>query len=98
MLNIPKMFVLLFSIFSLSSFANERITNFHSDIEIRPDRSLLVTETIDVIAQNSRIRHGIYRDFPTIYPHPGWGDLGVREKTGFEVLQEIGRATCRERV
>jgi uncharacterized membrane protein YgcG len=87
MLNIPKMFVLLFSIFSLSSFANERITSFHSDIEIRPDRSLLVTETIDVIAQNANIRHGIYRDYPTVYPHPGWGDLGVREKTGFEVLQ-----------
>lgn len=87
MLNILKMFVLLSGILSLSSFANERITNFHSDIEVRPDRSILVTETIDVIAQNTNIRHGIYRDFPTVYPHPGWGELGVREKTGFEVLQ-----------
>jgi len=78
---------LLLGVVSTPSFANERITHFHSDIHIRADRSLLVTETIDVIAQNTNIRHGIYRDFPTLYPHPGWGDLGVREKTSFDILE-----------
>jgi len=78
---------LLLCVFSTSLFANERITHFHSDIRIHADRSLLLTETIDVIAQNATIRHGIYRDFPTIYPHPDWGGLGVREKTGFDVLE-----------
>ncbi len=87
MLNILKVFVLLMGTISTTLLANERITRFHSDITIHPDRSLEVTETIDVIAQNATIRHGIYRDFPTVYPHPGWGDLGIREKTSFEVQQ-----------
>ncbi len=87
MLNILKMFVLLMGSISTTLFANERITRFHSDIQIRSDRSLQITETIDVIAQNASIRHGIYRDFPTVYPHPGWGDLGIREKTSFDVQQ-----------
>ncbi len=82
-----KIFALLLVFLSTSLFASERIRHFHSDIEIRPDRSLLVSETIDVIAQNATIRHGIYRDFPTVYPHPGWGGLGIREKTGFDLLE-----------
>ncbi len=82
-----KTFALLLGFLSTSLFASERIRHFHSDIEIRPDRSLLVTETIDVFAQNVTIRHGIYRDFPTVYPHPSWGELGIREKTGFDVLE-----------
>ncbi|WP_310468295.1 DUF2207 domain-containing protein [Sphingomonas sp.] len=47
--------------------AEERITRFVSDVEIKPDASLEVTETIDVVAENVRINRGIYRDFPTRY-------------------------------
>jgi uncharacterized membrane protein YgcG len=81
-----KLGVLFASFLSATLSAGERISHFHSDIEVRPDRSLMVTETIDVIAQNATIRHGIYRDFPTVYPHPAWGDMGIRKKTGFDLL------------
>jgi uncharacterized membrane protein YgcG len=47
--------------------AQERILDYRSDIEVRPDRSMLVTETIEVVSAAERIRHGIYRDFPTRY-------------------------------
>jgi uncharacterized membrane protein YgcG len=45
--------------------AEERITNYRSDVTIARDGILDVTETIEVIAEGQSIRHGIYRDFPT---------------------------------
>src|SRR5215467_1259884 len=45
----------------------ERIIDFHSDITLEPDGIFLVRETITVNAAGSRIRHGIFRDFPTRY-------------------------------
>jgi uncharacterized membrane protein YgcG len=59
--------------FALSSCAfsapdrRERILDFHSDITLEPDGTFLVRETITVNATGSRIRHGIFRDFPTRY-------------------------------
>ncbi len=50
-----------------SSYADERILDFHSDIEVHSDASMEVTEQIRVNAQGNRINHGIYRDFPTDY-------------------------------
>ena len=47
--------------------ADETILSFDSDIVIREDGSLLVTETIVVRAEGNRIWRGIYRDFPTDY-------------------------------
>jgi hypothetical protein len=47
--------------------ADERILDFHSDIAIAGDASMQVSETIRVRAEGDRIRHGIYRDFPTDY-------------------------------
>ncbi|HEY0229881.1 MAG TPA: DUF2207 domain-containing protein [Dokdonella sp.] len=47
--------------------ADERILDFHSDIAIAADASMDVTETIRVRGEGDRIRHGIYRDFPTDY-------------------------------
>ncbi len=82
----PGTVILLLSLFSGSVFAAERITHFDSDILILTDRSLLVTETIAVIAENSAIRHGIYREFPTVYPHHRWGSLGFQDKTGFSIV------------
>jgi hypothetical protein len=46
---------------------NERILDFHSDIQVREDRAMQVVETIRVISAGVQIRHGIYRDFPTRY-------------------------------
>ena len=57
-----------FSIFSLPSRAQtEQILDFHSDLTLQEDSSLLVTETITVFAAGRQIRHGIYREFPTHY-------------------------------
>ena len=57
----------------------ERITDFVSDVEIRPDSRLDVTETITFRVLGMHIRHGINRDFPTDYR----GIWGSRSTTGF---------------
>ena len=59
--------------------ADERILSYFSDVQIRKDSSVDVTETIDVRAENSRINHGIFRDFPTWYR----GRNGGRVHIGF---------------
>ena len=60
----------------------ERILSWHSDITVRADAALDVTETITVNAAGVDIRRGIYRDFPTIYTQPG---TGRRVRVGFDV-------------
>jgi uncharacterized membrane protein YgcG len=59
--------------------ADERILHYLSDVQIQKDSSLEVTETILVRAENDRINHGIYRDFPTRYRGPN----GSRVHVGF---------------
>jgi uncharacterized membrane protein YgcG len=49
------------------AFAQEGITDFHSDVSIQPDASLIVHEVIQVYSEAAHIRHGIFRDFPTRY-------------------------------
>ncbi len=69
----------------LNSFlltAEERITRFHSDIEVAVSGEIGITETIVVQAEGVQIRRGIYRDFPTRYPGP-WL---TEKQVGFEVL------------
>ncbi len=60
----------------------ERITNFHSDITVNADASMQVKETIAVIANGQQIKHGIYRDFPTVYR----GNLGQQYHVGFQLI------------
>jgi len=62
--------------------AQEAILHFASRIEVRPDASLIVTETIKVRAEGRSIRHGIYRDFPLHFKY----DDGTTGKVGFKVL------------
>ena len=62
-----KKFVLLFLLLPLWSAAEERILSFHSDVVVKQDGWIEVTETIRVRAEGQRIRRGIYRDFPTEY-------------------------------
>ena len=57
--------------------ADERILHYLSDVQVQNDSSLEVTETIDVRAENDRINHGIYRDFPTRYGGPHGGQMRV---------------------
>jgi uncharacterized membrane protein YgcG len=57
--------------------ADERILHYLSDVQVENDSSLEVTETIDIRAENDRINHGIYRDFPTRYRGPHGGQMRV---------------------
>ena len=49
------------------AFSQERILRFDSDITIKADASLNVTETIEIQAEGVNFRRGILRDFPTRY-------------------------------
>src|SRR5882757_1895057 len=73
--------------FSTTTLAQtERIQDFHSDIHLLDDGTLLVKETITVFSTGSLIRHGIYREFPTRYKDR----LGNNYVVGFHWLG----ATC----
>jgi uncharacterized membrane protein YgcG len=58
---------LLFFLAPSAARADERILRYLSDVQIEKDSTLDVTETIVVRAENDRINHGIFRDFPTRY-------------------------------
>jgi uncharacterized membrane protein YgcG len=58
----------------------EGIRDFHSEIRLMDDGTLLVKETIKVFSTGSQIRHGIYRDFPTHYKDR----LGNNYDVGFQ--------------
>ncbi len=58
--------------------ADERILAYHSDILVKQDGWLEVTETIRVRAEGQQIRRGIYRDFRTDYKDVGGNDYHVR--------------------
>src|SRR5258708_27377949 len=67
----------------LSALAHsERILDYQSDITLEDDGSLQVTETITVRSTGHKIRHGIFRDFPTSYKDP----YNNRYTVGFEML------------
>lgn len=59
-------FILLF-LLTFNVFAKEEILDFHADIKVEPDSSIVVTETIRVRAQQRDIKRGIYRALPTLY-------------------------------
>jgi hypothetical protein len=67
---------------ALPASADERIRSYDIAVEIKADGSLDVTERITVRAEGSRIRRGIYRDFPTRYRDR----YGNRVVVGFELL------------
>ena len=73
---------LLLLLAPVAAHAEERIHLFVSDARINPDSSLDVTETIDVNSEHDRIRHGIFRDFPTRYKGP----RGTMVHVGFTLL------------
>ena len=51
----------------------EQILSYDSDITLNPDGTLLVRETVKVLALSAQIKHGIYRDFTTRY-HDRFGN------------------------
>jgi uncharacterized membrane protein YgcG len=70
------------TLLSSLALADERITDYASDISVAQTGALTVTETISVISEGDQIRHGIFRDFPTIYDAKD----GRRVHVGFDVL------------
>jgi hypothetical protein len=77
---VSRLACLILLVFPLLAGADERILDFHSDITVREDGWIEVTETIRVRAQGDRIRRGIYRDFPTEY----FDKLGNRYVVDFQ--------------
>jgi uncharacterized membrane protein YgcG len=73
--------ILLLALPAFAAQADERIVDFHSEIVVGADAGMQVTETIRVRAEGERIRHGLYRDFPTRYRDRH----GNRVQVGFEV-------------
>jgi uncharacterized membrane protein YgcG len=75
--------LVLLSLWSVAAHAQtERIRDFHSDIHLLDDGTLLVKETVTVFSTGSLIRHGIYREFPTRYKD----GLGNNYVVGFHWL------------
>jgi uncharacterized membrane protein YgcG len=74
-------FLVLFVLLFTPASADERITDFASDVRVTETGTLVVTETISVIAENIQIRHGIFRVIPTTYRDR----LGRRTRVDFSV-------------
>jgi len=68
-----------------ASSSSEQILDYHSDIRVQQDASLLVRETIRVHSASVQIYHGIYRDFPTRYKDR----LGNSYVIHFEVVEVL---------
>ena len=66
---------LAFAAFSFTASAQsadqERITNFDITLDVQADGSLIVTESIDIIANGDQIKRGIFREFPRYYDFMG---------------------------
>lgn len=77
--------LLLMLLASLPLAAEERIIAFDSFIQVFPDSTMEVRETIRVRAEGRQIRRGIYRDFPTRYRDRA----GNRYRVGFEVVSVL---------
>ena len=65
----------------------ERILFFHGDIQVHPDASMTVVETITVNSMGNVIKRGIYRDFPTRYKDR-YGNNYVVDFSVNEVLRD----------
>ncbi len=68
-----------------SAYSQEKILSFQSLVQVHPDATLTVTETIKVQSAGVVIRRGIVRDFPTIYRDKAGNTVNV----GFEVLEVL---------
>ena len=61
-----KFLIFICSVFlSIRVFAAEVIKSFDSLIQVQPDGSMIVTESITARHEGQKIRRGIYRDLPT---------------------------------
>src|ERR1700757_2580770 len=86
-MHLPRlpMVIVLTALLATVALADERILDFHSDVIIQPDASLLVHEVILVNSEGQRIRHGIFRTFPTRYVSHNGGAYDVE----FELINVL---------
>jgi hypothetical protein len=82
---IPGLLFLLVMAMATPGQAQERILDYFSDIVVHRDGSMVVDESIEVRAEGSQIRRGIYRDFPTDYRDR----LGNNYRVDFELLEVL---------
>ena len=73
-----RLWLTCLTLISAFATADERILSFHSDIIVRQDGRIEITEIIRVRAEGQQIRRGIYRDFPTDYEDRFGNDYHVR--------------------
>ena len=66
---------------ALPGEAEERIRRYESTVRVNPDAVVSVREEITVTVEGVAIRHGIFRDFPTVYRTAD----GKSRRVGFEV-------------
>lgn len=69
----------------LQAYADERIISWDSDITVRQDSTMRVTEQLTVRAEGIQIKRGILREFPTRYKNP-WG---LRYNVDFTVIEVL---------
>lgn len=81
--------LLLLAALALPATAREEIRSFISDVVLRPDGSVSVTETIEINAEGIEIRRGIYRDIPLMMTAPGGGK--VRPDLEVTAVERDGR-------
>jgi uncharacterized membrane protein YgcG len=74
--------LLVLALFASGASATERILDFHSDIQILPDTTIEVHESIRLLGEGHAIQHGIYRDIPTTYKDRA----GNAYRVAFEVV------------
>ena len=68
-----------------TAHAQERILSYDTEIDIRADGTLDITEHVTVRAEGKNIRRGIYRTFPTRYRD----DHGNAVVAGFEMIEVL---------
>ncbi len=69
--------LLLLAGLTVPVFAAEEIRSFDSVVEVHPDGTLRVTETISVNVEGNRISRGIFRDIPLRYENASGQTLEV---------------------
>jgi uncharacterized protein (TIGR04222 family) len=72
----------LLALIAAPALAEERILDFHADLHLQADGSLLVIETIRVQAEGHQVRRGIFRELPTRYRDR----FGNRFRLDFQLL------------
>ncbi len=78
-----RLFVMLCLAVASAATAQERIERFDAQLDVQVNGDLIVTETLDIVAEGKEIRRGLLRDFPTRYALPN----GRQVVVGFDVLE-----------